>query len=262
MLTAVSRQCAHDPLASLPRAFRRDRGWLAGCILLAVVVHGIGALTMPRTHRPSTRARDTPLEVIDIDVPSAPPSPVPTPTEPVPLAAQLKPNAPAKEAPAQAAKAGQILSRSDAANDPLDLTGGFINGSAAAYVGGMTTTAGTSRTAVHAVAVAPSAAMPGEKQAGRSLVPDASRRPRMVGGSSWRCPFPVEADGIDQATVDLKVEVDVSGHVRSAAVASDPGRGFGREARRCVLDKQWQPALDQAGGAITGTTMVRVRFTR
>src|SRR5882724_11764436 len=161
MPTAVFMpQAVHDPLASLPRAFRGDKGWLAGCLLLAVIVHGIGVLTMPRTQRPSTRARDTPLEVIDIEVPTAPPSPVPIPTEPVPLAAQLKPRAATKDAPAQAAQAGQVLTRSEAANDPLDLTGGFITGSAAAYAGGTTTTTGTSRTVVHSVSVAPSAATP------------------------------------------------------------------------------------------------------
>ena len=264
MPTAVfTPQGVHDPLASLARAFRRDGSWLAACVLLAAIAHCIGALTMPHTRRLSSRARDTPLEVIEIDVP--PPSPVPLPTEPVPAAAQLKPAAAPKEAPrptVQAAQAAQVLTRSEASNDPLDLTGGFVTGSAATYAGGTTMAAGTSHTVVHAVSVAASAAPPVAKQDTAVIGPDPSRRPSMVGGSLWQCPFPIEADGVDNASVDLMVDVDASGHVKSASIAKDPGHGFGREAQRCVLDKQWQPALNRAGTAIAGTAAVRVRFTR
>src|SRR5258706_10185224 len=105
MRTAIfTPQGVHDPLASLSRAFRADGSWLAGCLLIAVALHGIAALTMPRRHRSSPGARDTPLQVIDINMPTAQSSPAPIPTEPAPLAAQLKRNPAAKEA--QAAQAG------------------------------------------------------------------------------------------------------------------------------------------------------------
>ena len=262
MPTAVfTPQGIHDPLASLPRSFRRDGSWLSGCVLVAAVVHGLGALTMPHTRRLPPHAPDAPLEVIEIDAPQPPPpSRAPTPREPLLPAAQLRPVAAVREAPPQAAKASQVLTLSDAPNDPLDLTGGFITGSAATYAGGTTMAAGMSPTVVHAVSVTPAA--PGRKPSGVDTGPDPSRRASMIGGSLWQCPFPVEADGIDQALVDLRVEVDASGHVKSALVDGDPGHGFGREARRCVLDKKWQPALDHAGTGVAGTAVVRVRFTR
>ena len=112
MPTAVfTPQGVHDPLASLPRSGQRDGSWLAGCVLLAAAAHGIGALTIPRTHTPSPRAREAPLEVIEVDVPPPPPAiPAPLPTEPVQNSAQLKPAAVAKGPPPQAAQGSNLYS--------------------------------------------------------------------------------------------------------------------------------------------------------
>ena len=255
----------HDPLASLAGTLRRDGGWLVGCVLLAAVIHGVGMLAIPHGPGHSSRTPDAPLEVIELEPPTPPPvsQVVPAPIEAAPSAALPKPvAAPPTEARPQAAQAGQVLTRTEAASDPLDLTGGFVTGAALDYAGGTTMAAGTSRTVVHANSVVTAAAAPVGKQVGVLTGTDPSRRASVVGGSSWQCPFPIEADGIDQATVDLEVDVDASGGVHSASITRDPGRGFGREARRCVLDKKWQPALDRVGSAVASRAAIRVRFIR
>jgi protein TonB len=84
------------------------------------------------------------------------------------------------------------------------------------------------------------------------------------GALEWRCPFPPEADaaGIDAAVATIRVDVDASGIVRSVSVPGDPGHGFGREARRCALTREWTPALDRNGKPADGVAVVNVRFVR
>jgi protein TonB len=86
----------------------------------------------------------------------------------------------------------------------------------------------------------------------------------VAGGDEWRCPFPPEADtaDVDSAVATIRVEVDASGAVRSVGVQSDPGYGFGREARRCALTRAWSPALDHDGKPVDGVALVKVRFSR
>jgi protein TonB len=94
--------------------------------------------------------------------------------------------------------------------------------------------------------------------------PDLTRRPSLAGGLEWDCAFPPEADaaGVDSAVVSVRVDVEASGAVRGVSIESDPGRGFGRAARRCAETKQWTPALDRGGHPIDGSAAVHVRFTR
>jgi hypothetical protein len=80
----------------------------------------------------------------------------------------------------------------------------------------------------------------------------------MADDSSWRCPFPSEASGIDEANVLLRVSVGADGKAPHVAVIADPGHGFGAEA----IGKRWSPALDSAGNPIRATAIVKVRFTR
>jgi periplasmic protein TonB len=93
---------------------------------------------------------------------------------------------------------------------------------------------------------------------------DRSRSPTLAGSGRWDCPFPREAKraGVDAATVTLRVEVQADSRVESVIVMSDPGDGFGREARRCALSKRWQAGLDRAGNAAKRTTVVNVKFQR
>jgi protein TonB len=84
----------------------------------------------------------------------------------------------------------------------------------------------------------------------------------MAGDSAWKCPFPAEAGGIDEAFVQLRVFVSADGQALDAAVLADPGHGFGAAAVRCAIGTRWSPALDREGIAVRGTAIVRVRFTR
>lgn len=92
---------------------------------------------------------------------------------------------------------------------------------------------------------------------------DLSRQARPVGGA-WNCPFPAQADlnQVDRAVATISVTVGTNGRASTASVISDPGFGFGAQARRCALSKTYTPALDKSGNKITQTIPVRVRFTR
>jgi protein TonB len=85
-------------------------------------------------------------------------------------------------------------------------------------------------------------------------------------GGSFRanCPFPPQANlhQVDKAVVQLLVTVGADGRVRSARVLSDPGYGFGRQAKRCVMAQKFPPALSSSGKAITMSHTLNYRFTR
>jgi protein TonB len=81
----------------------------------------------------------------------------------------------------------------------------------------------------------------------------------MEGGATWKCPFPSEADDVNDAAVPMRVDLDASGHVLHAAVLRDPGHGFGREAQRCVHDKRWAAALDRDGNPIAAIAVIALR---
>jgi hypothetical protein len=53
--------------------------------------------------------------------------------------------------------------------------------------------------------------------------------------------------------------VGASGSLSDVKVASDSG-GFAQEAIRCVKAAQFLPGTDDAGNAITATTVIRVRY--
>lgn len=92
---------------------------------------------------------------------------------------------------------------------------------------------------------------------------DLSRAASVVGGS-WGCPFPPQADlnQVDRASVTLSITVGANGRASSASVVSDPGYGFGAQARRCAMSKSYVPALNKAGQKIAKTIVVRVKFQR
>jgi protein TonB len=212
-------------------------------------------------------------EEIDIMKEEAPPPPAasiaeteaeaqkePEPAPPPPPRAQPK-EAPPPPAPAQA---GKVLAADDPDPDaPID----FTQGNGPVYAGGFTTSNGTSTTAVTSM---PS---PTGKPGGTGPVqapppvvgPDRSRMAG-PGNSDWsNCPFPEEADTaqIDDAIVQIQVDVRPDGTPASVRVLSDPGNGFGREARRCAMNKRYQTALDHDGHPIAGTTRpFNVHFSR
>jgi periplasmic protein TonB len=197
-------------------------------------------------------------EMVEVELPKPPPPPPATPTvaprEPA-MAPRVRPAAPAP--PPAAAQAGQIL---DAKSEAVDFGDNFVTGAGESYAGGKTDSAGTSKQAVTdgaargAGSAAPAIAVP----------PDLSQPPKLVTSTLWQCPFPPEADDADvhHAVVALRFEIGADGVMRSVSSSSDPGNGFGREAKRCAQSSRWLAARDRAGRPIPGVALVNVRFDR
>ena len=92
--------------------------------------------------------------------------------------------------------------------------------------------------------------------------PDRTRGAGLLGSTEWNdCPFPQEADAeqIDEAQVTIQVHVKPDGRAEKVVVLSDPGHGFGREARMCAMRKSFQVALDREGHALPGVTRRDIR---
>lgn len=71
--------------------------------------------------------------------------------------------------------------------------------------------------------------------------------------TKWDCAFPSER-GPKEAAVLVRVHVETDGKPLSVDVLEDPGAGFGAAAKRCALDKAYQPARDVNGQAVRSTT--------
>jgi outer membrane biosynthesis protein TonB len=148
---------------------------------------------------------------------------------------------------------------------PADFTDSMVVGNATTYAGGTTSATGTT---VRKVEVAgkgsDGAGAPAAEPAPSAGSPDRSRRARLSGDATWACDFPREADEaqIDHAVVTLRIAVDIQGAVNSATIVTDPGSGFGREARACAMLKHYEPALNRDGRPVAGTSLVNVRFDR
>jgi protein TonB len=243
----------------------------AGTLLLVWLVALALGVAWWRTAHVKTRHDTT--EEIEIlrDVTPPPPPPVIEETKPEPMAPPRSPTThealpPPPPAPAQAAK---VLTQEPRPDEPVDLTGDtIVTGNADTYAGGFTAGNGTSANAVHAM---PSpTGVPGGSGAPPAAPappqgPDLSRTAALGGASEWSCPFPPEADTaqIDEAYVTLQVEVRADGTPTIARVLGDPGNGFGREARRCAMNRRYSTALDRDGQAVAGTTKAfRVHFSR
>ena len=205
------------------------------------------------------------IEVLKEDSPPPPPPKTeeakPEPAAPLPH--RLHEVAP-PPAPAQAAK---VLTQEPDPNEPVDLTGNtIVQGNADSYAGGFTAANGTNQNAVRAPA-APTGA-PGGTGAVRPIPPSSGpdrSRPASVGNTDWsRCPFPEEANAaqIDEERVPVEIDVRPDGTAGDVRVLSDPGNGFGREARRCAVPKRFAPALDHDGNPIAGKLKLIVHFSR
>ncbi len=244
-----------DGLTRVAYALGRDHPWLAGALAASAGLHLLAGLLFPRPAQSAPRAVRPPTEIIDID--PAPPPPKPVVEEPPPPA-PAAPRAPARRGPPVLAQAGQVIARTPAADEPLDLTNEFVTGTASSFAGGTTAATGTSRSVVREAAGPPAPVAAAASGPGGDL----SRPPSMAGSSSWKCPFPSQANGIDEAFVQLRVFVDAGGKALDATVIADPGHGFGTEALRCAVGTPWTPALDREGNPVRATAIVRVHFTR
>ncbi len=242
-------------------------GFTSGSTLLLV---GLMALTsvVAWIHSMQPRAAGAPPDEIDVikeDQPPPPPPPEPEQpkSEPVVAPPPRAREAPPPPAPAQAAK---VLAREPDPNEPVDLTANtIVQGTADSYAGGFTSATGTNANAVHTMPAAGGVpggtgpSRPSPKVAGPDLA-----RPASVGSADWQCPWPAEADTaqIDDEFVPVRIEVRSDGRPSDVRVSSDPGNGFGREARKCALSKVYVAARDHDGTPIAGTINIRVHFTR
>jgi protein TonB len=242
---------------------------LGTCVLHAAVL-GLALLASMRADgQRQTPAAIAPLELSVMLLPKPEPATEPPtePTSPPPVAAvvparpkaavRTPPAAPASPSPS-AAEAGRVLA---AADDVVDFGETIVTGKGASYAGGVSANEGSSKQPVYDKR-AQAGGVPGGS--GTDSNADATRAPRLAGGSSWKCPFPPEADdeGIDQAVVTLRVEVAAEGGVLDVRATADPGHGFAREARRCAQQKRWDPGLDRAGRPARAIALVNVRFER
>lgn len=93
---------------------------------------------------------------------------------------------------------------------------------------------------------------------------DRSRAAGLAEGRNWDCPFPQEAEdeGVENARVTLQVQIGADGSMQKAVVVSDPGFGFGQEARRCAMRRRWLSQLDRTGAPVAGHATVVVNFVR
>ncbi len=176
-----------------------------------------------------------------------------------------------EEPPPAPAEAADILTAGEEKDDePTDLTRFSVvtkKGSDSTG-GGFTSGKGTSKTPVHN----PYAKVGGKVGAagtGAVKAPapkkNRSRTADLLGGRSWNCPFPAQADleQVDRATAVVAVTVGADGRAKSVRVISDPGFGFGAAARRCAAGRRYRTALNSDGKAITATMPpVRVHFRR
>lgn len=246
-------------------------GALALMAALLVVAQAMSLIFNMRL--PFVSAVTQEIEVSAEEAPPPPPPPPkvderakPEPAAPPPpparaLLLQPPPEAPPAPPPAPA-QAGKVLTQEPNPEEPVDLTGNtIVAGSAETYAGGTTASNGTSTQAVHGPAIAQGG--PNQVQAAPPG-PDRSRRASFGGAGEWNCPFPAEADTaqIDEAYVTIEVDVRADGMASAVRLLSDPGNGFGREARRCAMTRRWQPALDRDGNAINGAARLRVHFSR
>jgi protein TonB len=275
-------QASQDPLARVLEleSGKFRRGVTLG-ILGALLVHVAGATEAARlANGLGGWARDTRSSIAayfsrlyDVEMVNPPPPP-PPPEEKVeqeaPKPTVFAPKAPKEQhepAPAPA-QAGKILTQEPDPDAPVDLTGqGFVTGNAESYAGGVTASAGTSKTAVHNLNAAPggqpggTGTKPGPPVTG----PDLSRPPAISGSTDWDCPFPPEADvdQIDLMKVPIVVTVRPDGTPESVRVVSDPGHGFGRAARQCAMRQRYEPGRDRQGNPVSGTMPpFSVKFTR
>jgi periplasmic protein TonB len=211
--------------------------------------------------------RDRVLEEYQVDIIKDEPKPPEPEKEPEPVAEKEPPKAEPKDtppAPPAAAAAAQVIAAPADPNKVEDMTGfTIVQGAATAYTGGSTMAAGTATTMVTAARPAATGVVGGTGTQGPSAV-DRSRALRLRGGRDWQCPFPAEADveQIDSAAPVIEVSAAGDGRIVSVRVISDPGHGFGREARACAMRQGFDPALDREGNGIAATKQFRVGFHR
>jgi protein TonB len=274
-----------DPLAGvLSLGPRIPVAVMVAAAVLAVSVHAgaaVGAVQAAVLHAFASWANDVKATVsnrlaqtYEIDMmkpaekPEEPPPPPPEEKEPPKPLVKEQPKDEPPPPPPAAADAAKVIMQEPAKDEPVDLTGNtFLAGNADTAVGGVTQIGGKATAATNNLA-AVATGTPGGT--GTAAAPPAVRVDRsraaaiMNKANLERCPFPAEADAeqVDDAKVGIEVKVSTDGRAETVAVTSDPGHGFGREARKCALREKYVPALNVEGIAVPGVYRVNFRFSR
>jgi periplasmic protein TonB len=244
----------------------------------ATSLHDVGFFA--KAVRSETAARlETSIDIETVEKEPEPvqpePEPEPEPVEPEPQEAPLPlptdaPVAPEAPAPA-AAEAGEVLTSEPDPNEPLDLTNeGFISGTSTRFSGGVTTSDGTSKTAVRNQAARSGGVEGAKGKAEGTVAPPPVDKSRPAGilpiSGSWQsCGFPAEAETeqINEARVRVMLVLGANGKPTSVQVLNDPGYGFGQHVRRCGMRFTFSPSLDKFGNPIAGSSPpFVVTFTR
>jgi protein TonB len=267
-----------DPMSRVLGLDAKTSGLLAwfgftsgGTLLAAAFIALASVVAWLHTVRGRAADRIEEIEVLKDDTPPPPPPVAEPQAEP-----EAKPAAPPPRAiheapppPPTPAEAAKVLTQEPNPNEPVDLTANtIVQGNADAYAGGFTSANGTNANAVRTLPSptgSPGGTGPVQAPPQQAAGPDQSRKASLGGSGEWKCPFPPEADTsqVDEAYVTLQADVRADGTPTQVRVLSDPGNGFGREARRCAMNRRWTTALDHDGTPVPGTTgPVRVHFQR
>lgn len=266
------------------RQTRSTRTTLVFGVLAALAIH-LGLAQAALRVRPSLESWSAELSVtvheelsrnqtvIYPNEPPTPPDPEPPQqqsetalekAEPTTIAPQKAPESPraraprpekARAQPAKPAAAANVLS--SPTSPTVDLTQQtYVVGQAQAYVGGVTTAAGTGKEPVRALTAGETT--PSTTTQDRS-------KPVQLAQAEWRCPWPRDADDarIDAQVTTIAVLVEANGQVSATRVVRDEGFGFGRAAQQCALHTRFQAARDRDGRAIRAwSAPIRVHFSR
>lgn len=272
-LNRESCECP-DPFARVRgMGARSTRLGMAVGLVFALSVHGAGAahgmsalLDMSAfAALVQSAVRDDIRATYAVEVaPEKPPPPPPeaekpqeTPEPPTRVPSR---NAPEQAPPPAPAQAGKVLTAGPDPDAPVDLTGdGFVSGEGDRFVGGVTSSKGTSTTPVRQALTKPEGKVGGTgngKPTADVTKPDRSRTPIPL-DTVWNdCGFPPEADTeqINYMKVRVVVTVGLDGRAQKVTVLSDPGHGFGRLAQQCAYRKTYGVGLNSDGQPVVSTT--------
>ncbi|APR99880.1 hypothetical protein BCY86_03700 [Pajaroellobacter abortibovis] len=264
--------CA-DPLSSVLQLGKPDSRRFSKGILLALTSHiaGIFCFTLfdsseflhwfHRIQKDTSYFLTDDLDLIPISPPleeeaKANPLSIPSPSSPLVHPPTISPPPstpspfPTEERPA-ATQAGALLEAKHQEEEVVDLTHTFVTGNNENFAGGTTHTLGTSSGAVYqANAQGGANGKEEERQVNRS-------RPATIAETKdWNCPWPFEAElaHIDEAIVKVRVTVQTNGLPERVEILSDPGYGFAEEAKSCVMQHKFIPALNRDGIPIRSQT--------
>jgi periplasmic protein TonB len=238
---------------------QQSPSWFAASVAVHVALVA-GSMYLGRS-KPAIAA---PPLVVELMAPEAPPPaplppPEPEPAPPPKAVTKLarfdeRPKFEPVPPPPAAAQAGKTLTIDD--KDAPPDADAMVQGQHDDYVGGVTTSDGTSS---RAVGDGRARGGGGPPPAVRPKVADVDRSAKAtLFLTAWNCNhlFPGAATnaGVRHAVVHLFVRVGADGTPLGVKNVDDPGYGFGAAARKCAFQQQFRPARDRVGRPVLGDT--------